>query len=47
MLMSAMFDVPESDIHTVIITDDVVRGEAEPTYVRPDDGLDDGVTMSS
>lgn len=29
-----MFDVPGSDISTVIVTEDAVRGEEAPSYVR-------------
>lgn len=29
-----MFEVPGSDVKTVHITDDCVRGQAEPEYIR-------------
>ena len=34
LLLEPMFEVPCSDITTVILTEDVVKGKNEPFYIR-------------
>ena len=33
LLLDPMYEVPGSDVGTVLISDQVVNGEAEPTYI--------------
>ena len=46
MLLEPMFEVPGSDITTVIVTEEAVKGKAAPFYIRsphstPSDADDD------
>lgn len=34
LLLDAMFEVPGSDVKTVVITDECVKGDSPPEYVR-------------
>ena len=40
-LLDSMFDVPGSDIVTVVVDGSVVRGEVPATYIRADTGEKD------
>ena len=40
LLLEPMFEVPGSDITTVILTEDVVMGKNEPFYIRSPRELD-------
>lgn len=47
LLLDTMFEVPGSDVKSVHIDDDCVKGTASPKYVRNTRPLDDATEDSS